>query len=594
MSDDTSDNELVPMQTEPTDTNDLFKDDGEFESQFEDGTAFTESIDPTTDARDAAMALLPPGDATFAQEILGVEDYREATPGPEEQHENIYKSVEDDLQPEQSLVQVHADTTMSDHHDDHFEPEQQAQRISYEPIYQDTSMQDVPNDMKILVQQTTSSLPVRADVDAPSRSVREDSTSLFVPERHSSSHSPAPIPIPPRLDAAPPFPARQLSMFARVRNMQKLAKARKDAYNRVAAATQPSADLDPETYLEAVTSGIRPPAGAYPNDTNEDEMAHRQALAEFQKQKRHYDKIKEQNNGRLSFQRDVEWMKIKGAEDARLKKRQRDLVNAELGDEQDLFPQVRTHAEEQEEESDDALYAEDGSRKRRRGEQPRKQTKPVSIQDAELQAMRVALDASDDLPKKKRKGGAGLEDTQEGRSSAKVRTIKSKATRPSRSKAAGKSAAKGPRKTAKDKRELERATKQATSLFNANVFEQQAGMSAADQPTFKTRNKAEALKELIASVPVQEKKQARSDMNTLIQASKDFDGYGSCKVAPGGNWMVKGMKTSLKGYQVLGSAFMRRRENDASEPRGGLMADQMGLGKTLMMLGQYTFADTHF
>lgn len=383
-------------------------------------------------------------------------------------------------------------------------------------------------------------------------------------------------------------------MFARVRNMQKLAKARKDAYNRVAAATQPSADLDPETYLEAVTSGIRPPAGAYPNDTNEDEMAHRQALAEFQKQKRHYDKIKEQNNGRLSFQRDVEWMKIKGAEDARLKKRQRDLVNAELGDEQDLFPQVRTRAEEQEEESDDALYAEDGPRKRRRGEQPRKQTKPVSIQDAELQAMRVALDASDDLPKKKRKGGAGLQDTQEGRSSAKVRTIKSKATRPSRSKAAGKSAAKGPRKTAKDKRELERATKQATSLFNANVFEQQAGMSAADQPTFKARSKAEALKELIASVPVQEKKQARSDMNTLIQASKDFDGYGSCKVAPGGNWMVKGMKTSLKGYQVLGSAFMRRRENDASEPRGGLMADQMGLGKTLMMLGQYTFADTHF
>jgi SNF2 family DNA or RNA helicase len=34
----------------------------------------------------------------------------------------------------------------------------------------------------------------------------------------------------------------------------------------------------------------------------------------------------------------------------------------------------------------------------------------------------------------------------------------------------------------------------------------------------------------------------------------------------------------------MGSAFMRRRENDATEPRGGLMADQMGLGKTLMML----------
>ena len=45
------------------------------------------------------------------------------------------------------------------------------------------------------------------------------------------------------------------------------------------------------------------------------------------------------------------------------------------------------------------------------------------------------------------------------------------------------------------------------------------------------------------------------------------------------------MKTSLKAYQVLGSAFMRRRENALEEPKGGLVADQMGLGKTLMMLG---------
>jgi hypothetical protein len=44
------------------------------------------------------------------------------------------------------------------------------------------------------------------------------------------------------------------------------------------------------------------------------------------------------------------------------------------------------------------------------------------------------------------------------------------------------------------------------------------------------------------------------------------------------------MKTALKGYQVLGTSFMRRRENAIEHPQGGLMADQMGLGKTLMML----------
>jgi SNF2 family DNA or RNA helicase len=48
--------------------------------------------------------------------------------------------------------------------------------------------------------------------------------------------------------------------------------------------------------------------------------------------------------------------------------------------------------------------------------------------------------------------------------------------------------------------------------------------------------------------------------------------------------MVKGMTTSLKGYRVRGSTFMHRRENSTEEPRGGLMADQVGLGKTVMML----------
>jgi SNF2 family DNA or RNA helicase len=34
----------------------------------------------------------------------------------------------------------------------------------------------------------------------------------------------------------------------------------------------------------------------------------------------------------------------------------------------------------------------------------------------------------------------------------------------------------------------------------------------------------------------------------------------------------------------LGTSFMRKRERSLEEPRGGLLADQMGLGKTLMML----------
>ncbi|KAF2772880.1 P-loop containing nucleoside triphosphate hydrolase protein [Teratosphaeria nubilosa] len=44
------------------------------------------------------------------------------------------------------------------------------------------------------------------------------------------------------------------------------------------------------------------------------------------------------------------------------------------------------------------------------------------------------------------------------------------------------------------------------------------------------------------------------------------------------------MKSTLKHYQIMGVGFMRKRENAGEEPRGGILGDQMGLGKTIMML----------
>jgi hypothetical protein len=65
------------------------------------------------------------------------------------------------------------------------------------------------------------------------------------------------------------------------------------------------------------------------------------------------------------------------------------------------------------------------------------------------------------------------------------------------------------------------------------VFEQQAGEDDEEQPTFRTRDKHDALKELITSVPIGEQKIVRDDMNTIISAGKDFDGHGSVKAAGG-------------------------------------------------------------
>ncbi|KAF3039514.1 hypothetical protein E8E12_004791 [Didymella heteroderae] len=587
MSDDVNENQTVPVQNDSNGMDEHYEENWEFDFNLDEPNASTDDVDDQISADDAAHAILPQDDAAYAHQVLGLEGFQEIDIGQEERHE-VYESVEDDLEPEsQPLDHTEADTL--EHADADLEPEQQAQRTSHEPIDNDEAMEDAANAPDVAETNTTVAIsrPNQHNADV------NDSSSLFIPERYTLSHYPAPVPLPPRMNAAPPrhtlSPTRStgpnFSVFSKVREMQKAARERKAALRR-ATPTRISQDADPQTYLDAVTAGIRPPAGAFPQPAvEEDEMAHRVALAKFQKQKMHYEKLKFQNGGRLGFRHDVEWMRIQGAEHARIKKRQRELAEIREGDEQDLFPPVRNHAGEQEDESDNNFYGEDSSRKRRRGEQPRKQDKPQSLQEAELRAMRVALEADEDINPKKTKSSANKSDPQPSQSASRNRGSTSKSSRAPQTKAVGK-AAKGSRKTAKDKRELENATRQATSLFNANVFEQQAGMGAADQPTFRTRNKADALKELIASVPIADKKQIRNDMNTLLQASKDFDGRGACKIAPGnnGNWLVRGMKTSLKGYQILGTAFMRRRENDDQEPRGGLMADQMGLGKTLMML----------
>lgn len=49
-------------------------------------------------------------------------------------------------------------------------------------------------------------------------------------------------------------------------------------------------------------------------------------------------------------------------------------------------------------------------------------------------------------------------------------------------------------------------------------------------------------------------------------------------------WTLSGMLTPLKNYQIINCGWMRRQEMRASAPRGGILADQMGLGKTVTCL----------
>ncbi|KAF2682087.1 hypothetical protein K458DRAFT_370647 [Lentithecium fluviatile CBS 122367] len=421
---------------------------------------------------------------------------------------------------------------------------------------------------------------------------QDEESSLFIPEVREATLPPPQTTssrILPLLTPPPRPTARPLSTFAKIRSLQQKIQKSKAAANKPQYPYRPMPDE--ETYLEAAQAfGVGLHGSGIPQTMEGFDSEDKIAAAEYQKQKGKYDQIRLENNGKLSFREDVEWMKIEQKEKARREKRKRDMQKVKEDNEPDLFPDIHGLGINHEELEDDIvdLDPSDLSGRRKRPAMPRKPEKNISIQEAELQSMRVALDAEPDLPRKKRKGS---HDTQEqssapssARSRGRAKGSRSKTTgRPSRGPSGG--TGKRVRKSAKKRKETEVAVRQATSLFIANVFQQQAEEDAPEEPSFRSRNKQDALKELIASVPTDAlKAAAKGDTVALMNATKDFDGRSSVKADGNGMWRVKGMLTSLKAYQIMGTAFMRRRENAPEEPKGGLLADQMGLGKTLMML----------
>ncbi|KAF2750189.1 hypothetical protein M011DRAFT_397133 [Sporormia fimetaria CBS 119925] len=314
--------------------------------------------------------------------------------------------------------------------------------------------------------------------------------------------------------------------------------------------------------------------------TEEDENEDRRAAARFQQQERHYDDLKRRNGGRLSFAQSIEWDTIQMAERLRVKKRERELALERL-DETEASQTLPGMDDAPEDEEQNAMHSDTEeeeiieARKRKKIAMPRKEVKHQSLQEAEARSLEVALEGAG--YGKKRKTGEG---TAKARSTTKSRKSKPKP----KSKEVKTAQPKKQRKSAKQKEEEARQLNQSTSLFTSDVFADQAPEDAAEQPVFTSTTKSEALAQLLSSVSMGCKNAAGADKRALLAATKDFDGRGSVKADGKGLWLVKGMKTSLKPYQVLGAAFMRRRENALEEPRGGLMADQMGLGKTLMTL----------
>ncbi|CAG8974622.1 hypothetical protein HYALB_00009799 [Hymenoscyphus albidus] len=191
-----------------------------------------------------------------------------------------------------------------------------------------------------------------------------------------------------------------------------------------------------------------------------------------------------------------------------------------------------------------------------------------------------------------------------GKARAKAQRKKSRketstTTSKSKSKSKGKSKSKSSKSSKKDQYPSSRQMVNGESGHD-NISEQIIrGLAATDDiatrihdPIFKNSmgptitgklRKKDQFAELFANIPSGgEQRKIRNDKNSIKNAAKSF-GYAQVR-AQDGRWKVKGMKSLLYHYQLVGAQWMLTRELAGINPHGGLLADSMGLGKTVQTL----------
>ncbi len=123
----------------------------------------------------------------------------------------------------------------------------------------------------------------------------------------------------------------------------------------------------------------------------------------------------------------------------------------------------------------------------------------------------------------------------------------------------------------------------AASLITSNVYEDaNANIGKAAMPVMTDTRKRQAMASLISSIPVEDKAKAASEKEHILRMTRIL---GSCKASTKAvGWDLKGMISTLHHHQVQGAGTMKEREIGENEPKGGLLADEMGFGKTVMMI----------
>ena len=324
----------------------------------------------------------------------------------------------------------------------------------------------------------------------------------------------------------------------------------------------------------------------------------------FQALEKEYDK--KTKKGDVSIQEQIAFLKAKKEEDIRLKRRKLEEqfaeaeAEAEAEDNGDnlFFPMPawsssnkRTHAAI--DPPSDGMEDEEADVQRQIGLNERAKINKIKRQRLGplIQPTRNAMSAKESNASMLPGLEAGMEKDRK-RAAAKHRLEKAKAkstSNRSSGKSRGNKATTAESSTKKKKKSSKKPKgpemTNLNSLFGRNVIaDAQCNARLGEQETSNATRKDQALMDLIASIPSESRRMASVDKKALDKASKCFAGHGSMKADGDKGWKLKGMKSSLYHYQLLGAAFMRNREGGVDQPLGGICADEMGFGKTVMMI----------
>lgn len=109
----------------------------------------------------------------------------------------------------------------------------------------------------------------------------------------------------------------------------------------------------------------------------------------------------------------------------------------------------------------------------------------------------------------------------------------------------------------------------------SNVFDDATVNNDRDAlPVSSETVKRKVMKAIIASVPLENKREAKDDEKAILKATSTL---APRKVHPDGQggWKLQGMASSLHNHQVLAANWMKCRETAGQPPLGGILADGM-------------------